>query len=487
MRGPRGTYPSLTDDRCRHIGWLPDRVPVGSLLVRSSVPAQSPADHDRLTDLVIDLGGGEENIDTYDQLQGLVGKVRRATRFFAPIQYDVARQVRTDIAQRRAATRALPQRQPVAVPRRAGQDPAGRPPAVLFGLHWLEMGGAERWAFDCIRLAKEAGLVPIVVTDRDSSHPWITQLDDDAVVVPMTHPITMGHDAAFLDGIFAAYDVRGVHVHHNTWMYDRLPWIKSVRPDIPVVDSLHILEWRTGGFVDHSVCMSNMIDEHHVISPQLRDYLAGKHGIAASKVRLATLADLTTGDLTHDSALSPHEPFTVTYIGRFHQQKRPYLFLRLAAELKRKSNRPVRFIMHGDGPLAREVHALRSRLNLADVLELRGPDKPVRSTLAESDVMVITSENEGLSLTSFEATAAGVPVVSTDVGSQASLVADDLLCPRHTYPFIRTATRRIETLASSADQRKRWFDEQARKADALRALPAALDWARDLYAGWSRA
>ena len=488
VRGPRGTYPSLTDDRCRHIGWFPDRVPVASLRVRSLVPSTAP--DPRMTDLVIDIGGGDENIDTYDQLRGIVGKARRATRFFAPIQYDVARQIRTDFAERRSATRSLPRRRPAAVPRRVDGEGSGKAPAVLFGLHWLELGGAERWALDCIQLAKEAGLVPIVITDRDSAHPWITRPEfDDAVVVPMTHPIVMGHDAALLDGVFATYDIRGVHVHHNTWMYDRLPWIKSVRPDLPVVDSLHILEWRTGGFVDHSVCMSDMINEHHVISPRLRDYLIGKHGIPAAKVKLATLANLTTGNLTEEAAKAGHgrtDTFTVTYVGRFHQQKRPYLFLKLAAELKKAPGFGVRFIMHGDGPLAREVRSLRARLGLAGDVELRGPDQPVSATLAETDVLVITSENEGLSLTSFEATAVGVPVVSADVGSQGSIVAGDLLCPRHTYPFVRAASRAIQTLASSPDQRKHWLEEQAGKADALKRLPTGVDWARDLYRKWSR-
>ncbi len=41
-------------------------------------------------------------------------------------------------------------------------------------------------------------------------------------------------------------------------------------PGTQLVDSLHVLEWRTGGFVDIALRLSNVIDEHHVISPQLR-------------------------------------------------------------------------------------------------------------------------------------------------------------------------------------------------------------------------
>jgi glycosyltransferase involved in cell wall biosynthesis len=253
------------------------------------------------------------------------------------------------------------------------------------------------------------------------------------------------------------------------------------------VDSQHILEWRTGGYVDHAVRVSAMIDTHHVISPQLRDYLIHRQGIDAEKVVLASLAKTTTGGITRDATAgndSESTPFTVTFIGRFAQQKRPYLFLKLAAELKGSSPGAVRFIMHGEGELAEEVRVLRSRLGLSDLLEIRGADQPVAKTLADSDVLVITSENEGLTLTSFEATAAGVPVVSADVGSQASIIADDLLCPRHTFPFVRSAAAKVRTMMSSPVQRKSWFEDQAAKTEAFAKLPLAESWARELYQGW---
>jgi glycosyltransferase involved in cell wall biosynthesis len=183
-----------------------------------------------------------------------------------------------------------------------------------------------------------------------------------------------------------------------------------------------------------------------------------------------------------DTAAS--KPFTVAYVGRFHQQKRPYLLLKLAAALRASAPGAVRFVMHGDGELIDEVRALRTRMGLSGAMDLRGPDVPVAKTLADSDVLVITSENEGLTLTSFEASAAGIPVISTDVGSQASVVADDLLCPRHTYGFVRSASARIRTMMSSPAQRKRWLGDQIAKTEAFAKLPSARSWAKDLYQGW---
>jgi glycosyltransferase involved in cell wall biosynthesis len=479
----------LTDDHCRHIGWAENREPVGSVVVRSLIPrVDGSSVSNGVLDFVLDVGGKPEIPNTYNQLAGPVGKARKILRSRVPLQYDMLRQLRTDVAERRMRAEQLPRRMPVAGAGGSRPPVSSAPPAVLFGLHWLELGGAERWALDCVKLARDIGFTPIVITDRASNHPWITRPElDGAVVVPLTHPLTLGTDAAFFGGMFSAFDVRGIHVHHNTWLYDRLPWVKSVWPDVRVVDSQHILEWRTGGFVDHAVRVSENIDTHHVISPQLRDYLIHRQGISAEKVVLASLAGSTTGGITRDSTAvtdSASTPFTVAFVGRFHQQKRPYLFLKLAAALVGSSPGAVRFIMHGEGELAEEVLTLRSRMGLADVLDIRGPDQPVATTLADADVLVITSENEGLTLTSFEATAAGIPVISTDVGSQASVIADDLLCPRHTYPFVRAAAAHVRTMMSSPEQRKRWFDDQAAKTEAFAKLPRAGAWARELYQGW---
>ncbi|OLR91463.1 glycosyl transferase [Actinokineospora bangkokensis] len=467
--------------------WEDDREVVGSVVFRSLVHTTSTeVDSDGLVDLVVDVGGSEQTASAYHQLPGLRGALRRAVRFTVPVQFDALRQYRTDLVEKKYRARDLPRKAGVRIDRGARAVDTGKVPAVVFGIHWLELGGAERWALETVQLAKDAGLTPIVITDRPSGHPWITRPElEGAVVVPLTHPLLPDSEAALLNGVMTAFDVRGVHVHHCTWLYQRLPWLKAIRPDIPVVDSLHILEWRTGGFVDISVRVSNVVDQHHVISPQLRDYLIGKQRVPAEKVALATLANLTADKQVRRRPERGDAPFTVAFVGRFTQQKRPYLFLKLAAELKANAPGAVRFIMHGDGELAGEVHGLRARLGLAEALELRGPDRPVADTLAEADVLVISSDNEGLTLTSFEASAAGIPVVSSDVGSQASLIADELLCPRHPYPFIRTAADRIAAMMDSPELRERWLAEQRAKSAAFATLPDARAWVRDLYRGWN--
>jgi glycosyltransferase involved in cell wall biosynthesis len=485
LRADAPHRPSLTDEDTASISWPDDRTVVGTIEAQT---AGSPRPVTDSVDVVIDLGGPAESLMRPELPPGRVHQVRQAVRRRAPVAFDVLRQLRTDRVENRRMARPIPR---VGHPETTAVGSArGHREAVLFGMHWLELGGAERWAAETIAMARDAGLFPIVIADRPSGHPDIDRpMFDDALVLPLTEPIPAEQDSRLLSTLFSRYDIRGVHVHHCTWLYERLPWIRAHYPGTHLVDSLHVLEWRTGGFVDIALRMSNVMDAHHVISPQLRDYLVDRQGLPREKVVLATLADLTVEPVPGRPEPKPtrtaDEPLTVAFVGRFTQQKRPYLFLRLAARLQRRHQGRFRFVMHGDGELADEVRRDLVALGLTAAVELRGSDLPVRDTLDQADVLVISSDNEGVTLTSFEADAHDVLVLSADVGSQASVVPPDLLVPRATLAFLSAADTTLTALADDPQLAARLLTQQRNRVDAFAALPRARDWTRSLYERWA--
>ncbi|MGK5113052.1 MULTISPECIES: glycosyltransferase [unclassified Geodermatophilus] len=478
-------FPSLTDQRTSTIEWGDDRTVVGTIEAQAS---GQPVSTTGVVDVVLDLGGPPETLMRIEHPPGRLYAARDAVRRRAPVAFDAVRQLRTDRLENRRLSRPIP---------RVGRlhntnvgSSRGSTKAVLFGLHWLELGGAERWAAETIGMARQAGLLPVVLSDRPSGHPDIVRsVFDDALVIPLTHPMQGTQESGLLSQLFGRFDIRGVHIHHCTWLYQRLPWIRAQYPGTELIDSLHVLEWRTGGFVDIALRMSNVMDAHHVISPQLRDYLVDRQGLPREKISLATLADLTVdpsaGRAAPAPSRKPGDPMTVAFVGRFTQQKRPYLFLRLAARLRDRLGDRVRFVMHGDGELAADVGSDRARFGLAGTLELRGADRAVSDTLDEADVLVISSDNEGVTLTSFEADAHDVLVVSSDVGSQASVVHPELLLPRATVPFLRAAERTLVSICEDDAFTTRLLAEQRARVDAFAALPRARDWTRELYERWA--
>lgn len=487
LRGPEEEIPKLTGKACHRLEWEANRVVMCTVDVRSTVGGGADG-NTALVPLVIDLGGqsAEGGTPFYDQ-SGLKGRIFSKARFGAPIAFDALRQGLTDVYEKHITPKRRPPRMapPQSIPSSVNPSSKSGLPAILFGLHWLEMGGAEKWALETIALAKETGFLPIVITDRDSSHPWIDRPElDGALVLPLSTPLPETADADLLLTLLSEFSIRGIHVHHNGWLYHRLAWFKAMDPSIRIVDSLHIIEWRNGGFAEVAVKLSNTIDLHHVISPQLRDYLILHRDVPKERVALAPLYGLNSGRPAIRSASQNSRPFTIAFVGRLSQQKRPYLFLRYAAALRRAADRDVRFILHGDGILADETSRLVRQYGLTDCLELRRPPRAVDDTLAESDLLVISSDNEGLTLTTFEATERDVAVLSTDVGSQASLVSGKALLPRQPFAFIGAAVKLTKDVMSSEALRQEIIAEQGQKITALKELPEARAWTKALYEGW---
>lgn len=359
-------------------------------------------------------------------------------------------------------------------------------PAALIGMHWLQAGGAERWAVETVALARAAGLRPIVVTDHDSHSPWITRAElDGALIIPLTFPAQeqIG-DEPFLRAIFEAFDIRGVWLHHSQWLYDRLPWVKQYRPKVPIIDSLHILEYKGGGFPAAAVHEDAFIDAHHVISPQLKRWMIETQKVSSEKVVLAPLGGLTSSEGTGFRARTVNG-FTVSFIGRLARQKRPELFLRFA---KRASERfpEVRFVMHGDGELDEVIGHLIDQFGLSDVVTRRSGEVPISDTLVESDLLLITSINEGITLTTFEAVAAGVPVVSSRVGSQGTLIPPEGLLPYSADSFLRHGLVTLERLLTEENQRRSLWKREREAVTMFDRLQTATSWAKGQISTWAQ-
>lgn len=118
------------------------------------------------------------------------------------------------------------------------------------------------------------------------------------------------------------------------------------------------------------------------------------------------------------------EPYVVGYVGRVVPIKDVKTLIRSLPHLMEAGVRVKALIMgpeDEDEKYAAECHELVEALGIENEVVFTGPVK-VREWLPKLDVMVISSISEGLPFAILEAGCAGVPVVSTDVGSCRELV-----------------------------------------------------------------
>lgn len=429
---------------------------------------------------------------------GIVGGLARQVKSRAPLLYDDARdlallrfrkKLSTAIEPRDYASEFLPggaHEDDVIVPAAAAPDGAQK--AIIIGLHWFELGGAELWAFETVRLVREAGFLPIVLTNRDSHQPWVTRAElDGALLIPFSEPTVDSQTAGvepLLRGLLRTFDVRGVVIHHNQWLYDRVAWIAASRPGIPIIDSTHIVEYTGGGYPLSSAIASRSITTHHVISPRLARWMIDVQNIPAERVVMAPLGGLTVKP--KDAVFRPRaegEPFTVAFIGRMARQKAPEVFLAMARRLKRQGH-TLRFILHGDGELSSWVDDIIEAEGLTADIVRRTSGTPVAATLDEAHVLVVSSHNEGLTLTTLEAIAHGVPVVSTDVGAQGDIIPESALVPRYARLAARRLADAVAPLVDDEAAREALWRKERKAEKKLLSQQSASSWFKEEVGSW---
>lgn len=115
------------------------------------------------------------------------------------------------------------------------------------------------------------------------------------------------------------------------------------------------------------------------------------------------------------------EDFVAVIVGRLDYLKDHLTAVRTAERMSKSVDR-FRLLFVGEGPERPKIEAAIAERGLQDTVTLLGTRHDVPQLFNASDVCLLTSISEGIPLTLIEGMAAGLPVVSTDVGGVAEVV-----------------------------------------------------------------
>jgi glycosyltransferase involved in cell wall biosynthesis len=101
--------------------------------------------------------------------------------------------------------------------------------------------------------------------------------------------------------------------------------------------------------------------------------------------------------------------------------KAPERILEIARECKLR-NLNVHFTISGDGPLLTDLKLKARELELP--IQFLGWQSDIEKILSFSDLVILTSENEGMPVALIQAQMAGIPVLTTDVGSASEVLVN---------------------------------------------------------------
>lgn len=181
--------------------------------------------------------------------------------------------------------------------------------------------------------------------------------------------------------------------------------------------------------------LAKVTDRLVAVGPEVRDDLVAA-GVGVTSKFSVIPPGLELGVLpSRESARAqlgiPPDQKVVLMLGRLTAIKRPDRFAQVVTEVSREYAEAT-FLVAGDGDKAMELAGICSQRQLP--VKMLGWRSDVEVLLAASDVLILTSDNEGTPLSLIQAALAGVPVVSTNVGSVRHIVEDGktgILTPQH--------------------------------------------------------
>lgn len=215
----------------------------------------------------------------------------------------------------------------------------------------------------------------------------------------------------------------------------------------------HLLHGYFGDFKTKLVILTerflaSFTDNLVAVGRQVRDDLlaakVGKfnqYGIIGPGIEIGDLPEKISSLKSFDL---PGDKFIVTWIGRAVPVKSPLRIIEVAKECTLRRLR-VQFVIVGEGPLLSDLKSLAKEKELP--ITFLGWQSDIEQILSFSDLVLLTSENEGTPVALIQAQMAGVPVLTTDVGSASEVLKNNQsgFCLEYS---VRDFADKIELLAT---------------------------------------
>lgn len=325
---------------------------------------------------------------------------------------------------------------PVEFPFHNALKPNANGRRVMVLLPWMVEGGADRVSIDLIQGMVANGVDVTVCATLEADHRWLgkfAELTRDIFILP--NILSPSDFPRFILYLIESRSIDTVLITGSTLGYQLLPYLRSAAPDTAFVDLCHTEEmnWLNGGHPRFAVGYQDALDLNVVSTGHLSKWMAGL-GAEQDKIRV-----MYTGIKSRPVSLSEEKrvavlrgfeldenALTIIFAGRMCDQKRP---LKLAEIFHAAKQKGIRFnaLVIGEGELRPAFETLISDYDLKAELRILGAKSHADwlSLLAVSDILLMPSEYEGISVALLESMAAGVVPVVADVGGQDELVGED--------------------------------------------------------------
>lgn len=309
---------------------------------------------------------------------------------------------------------------------------------ILFIIPWMVTGGADLFNLSLVKgLNKERYEITILSTEpNENVLRQEFENNENVRVYDLTSFLDKRYWVAFVNYIIQKENINLIFNSNSKTGYSMLPYIKSMYPEIPILDYVHMEEWynRNGGYSRYSSMYNSIIDKTMVCNGNSKKVLEEHFKRNPDEVQTVYIGvdeEKFNPDRYNKEELEKKylggttNKKIISFICRISEQKRPLLFLEIIKKLKEK-RQDFKVLVVGDGNLLGKMKEKAKKMNLLEDIIFLGEIKNTGEIYKISNVTVNCSLKEGLALTSYESLSMNVPIVSSDVGGQKELISKDV-------------------------------------------------------------
>ena len=309
---------------------------------------------------------------------------------------------------------------------------------ILFIIPWMVTGGADLFNLSLVKgLNKERYEITIISTEpNENVLRQEFENNENVRVYDLTSFLDKRYWVAFVNYIIQKENINLIFNSNSKTGYSMLPYIKSMYPEIPILDYVHMEEWynRNGGYSRYSSMYNSIIDKTMVCNGNSKKILEEHFKRNPDEVQTVYIGvdeEKFNPDRYNKEELEKKylggttNKKIISFICRISEQKRPLLFLEIIKKLKEK-RQDFKVLVVGDGNLLGKMKEKAKKMNLLEDIIFLGEIKNTGEIYKISNVTVNCSLKEGLALTSYESLSMNVPIVSSDVGGQKELISKDV-------------------------------------------------------------
>lgn len=330
----------------------------------------------------------------------------------------------------------------------ATSEPSAR--RIVHVLSSLQVGGAERFVIDLCISQRKSGWEPHILSYGSPEDPL------ENVCQEMTVPVVHGKGIALstlvkIRRLLSTADI--VHIHSPAVL-------KPLSVVFPFIGRTRVIYTRHGADPLNAPRWKNI---HRIV----KRFISAVTFVSAEGLQnfMSTFAWSNKVHLVIENGVVIPEPMVevgknpkvrLAMVGRMVPLKHQITLLKAMFDLEASQRECLSVDFFGDGE-CREYLESYSMKKLPDsIVRFHGNVSDRRSIYANMDLLIVTSETEGLSIAILEAMSYGIPVIATNVGGNPRLVHDVLTGRLFDYDDHRTLSSILSDVLDSPAILAKW-------------------------------